>query len=249
MILRSMAVACGTVLLAVAAQAATSDLAADFSNTSNPSGPWSFTQGGVALAKQTSCTPANAFSASLGNGFWGAGCDLNVNTPEIAKVTADGTASGQTTADWRAGDIVLHSTNPGSGAPLLINWTAPSDGVVDYVITAWYAHSAVTRSNDVLVTLNGTLLHDGVVTPGIDRDHALVFSGNALSLSAGDVLSVSFIASSGQPFGSLAGLNETLEFTAAVPEPATWAMMMLGAGLLSARARRAVRTLSPASAG
>lgn len=229
--------AIGAVGFAVSAQAATYDLAGDWSDSVNPNGAWSFVQGSTALAHQTSCTPSNPFSASVGNGFWGAGCNLDTNTPEIARVTADGVASGQTLEDWLAGDVVLHSTNPGTGAPIAVHWTAPSAGTIDYAVAAWYAHSGVTRSNDLTITLNGSLLHSGVVTNGGGRSNAINFSGN-LGVLAGDILAVSFQATSGQTFGSLAGLNQTVVFTAAVPEPETWALLAGGLGIVGLTVRR-----------
>lgn len=229
--------AIGAIGFALSAQAATYDLAGDWSDSANPNGAWSFVQGSTALAHQTSCSPENAFTNSVANGFWGAGCNLNVNTPEVARVTGDGLSSGQTLNDWMSGDVVLHSTNPGTGAPIYVQWTAPSAGAIDYTISAWYAHSLVSRSNDVLVTLNGTALHSGVVTNGDGRSSALNYAGS-LGVLAGDVLAVSFQATSGQPFGSLAGLSQHIEFTAAVPEPEAWAMLAGGLGIVGLMARR-----------
>ena len=229
--------AIGAFGFAMSAQAATYNLSGDWSDAANPNGAWSFVQGSTPLGHQTSCSPGNGFTNSLGNGFWGAGCDLNTNTPEIARVTANGLASGQTLDDWLAGDVILHSTNPGTGAPIAVQWTAPSAGTIDYSIAAWYAHSAVTRSNDVLVMLNGTELHAGAVTNGNGRSNALFYDGS-VGVLAGDVLSVSFQATSGQPFGSLAGLSQSVEFTAAVPEPETWAMLAGGLGIVGLVARR-----------
>jgi hypothetical protein len=232
------------VTLSAAAQATTVySLAADFSNLANPNGVWSFTQGATPLAHFMPATQ-NALNAAIANGYWGTGSDLNVNTPEVALTTADGTVATQTTEDWLAGDVIVHSTNPGSGAPLFLNWTAPADGVVDYSIRAWYAHSLVNRSNDVFVTLNGSPLASGtvgLVGPGNGRSNALVFGGSGLGVAAGDVLAVSFVAAVGQPFGSLAGIDEVIDFTAVVPEPATWALWCAGLGILSLarRVRRA----------
>lgn len=228
-ILRTSSLMVAALGLSAAAQAVTYDLAADFSNAANPNGAWSFTQGASPLAHFMPSTP-NALNASVADGYWGTGSDLNSNTPEVARTTADGTASTQTTEDWRVGDVIVHSTNPGSGAPLFLNWTAPADGVIDYSVLAWYAHSIVTRNNDVFVTLNGGPLANGTVGPGIGRSNPLSFAGTGLDVDAGDVLAVSFVAAAGQEFGSLAGIDHSIGFTAAVPEPSTWALWAAGLG-------------------
>lgn len=224
-----------------AAGAATSyDLATDFSNAANPNGAWSFTQGATALTHFATPVDSNPFNASAGDGYWGVGPDFSIYTPEVVRTTADGTASGQTTEDWKSGDVVVHSTNPGTGAQLLINWTAPADGVIDYSILAWYAHSGVHRSNDVLVTLDGALIGNGTVGYGLGytRSTALTFSGTGVAVNTGDVLAVSFVAAPGQIYGSLAGIGEGVVFTPAIPEPATWALWLGGALLLLAISRR-----------
>ncbi len=55
---------------------------------------------------------------------------------------------------------------------------------------------------------------------------------------SGDILAVSFQATSGQPFGSLAGVSQSVEFTAAVPEPEAWSMLAGGLGILGLLTRR-----------
>ena len=168
----------------------------------------------------------------MANGYWGTGSNLNVNTPEVAKTTANGSATGAyTDADFLSGDVILHSANPGSGNPLFINWTAPSAGTIDVSGLTWYAHSPVFRSNDVLITLGGTTLLTNVVSSSsyAGRSNALSYSFSGLAVSAGTVLSLRYTATTGQGSGSIAGLSETVTFTASpVPEASTWAMMVVG---------------------
>jgi hypothetical protein len=231
-----------TALCCTAAQAATVyDLSGDFSNASNPNGVWSFTQGSTPLAHYASST-ANAINPALANGYWGTGNDLNVNTPEVAKVTVNGSTTGAySDADFLTGDVILHSPNPGAGAPLFINWTAPAAGTIDVSGLTWYAHSPVTRSNDVLVTLGNDTLTTGVLSNSSNngRSNAFSYSFSGLAVSAGTVLSVRYTPTSGQTFGSIAGLSETVTFTASpVPESSTWALMAVGLGLVASIARR-----------
>ena len=228
------------------AQAATVySLSDDFSNASNPNGVWSFTQGSTPLA-HFNPTTGNTIYSALGNGYWGTGNDLNVNTPEVAKTTASGSATGAyTDADFLSGDVILHSANPGSGEPLFINWTAPSAGTIDVSGLTWFAHSPVIRSNDVLVTLGGTTLLTGVVSSSsyAGRSNALSYSFSGQAVSAGTVLSVRYTPTANQTFGSIAGLSQTVTFTASpVPEASTWALMVAGLGLLTALTRRRTKT-------
>lgn len=231
-----------TALCCTAAQAATVyDLSSDFSNASNPNGVWSFTQGSTPLEHYSSST-ANTLNPALANGYWGTGSNLNVNTPEVAKATTNGSTTGAySNADFLNGDVILHSTNPGTGAPLFINWTAPAAGTIDVSGLTWYAHSPVSRSNDVLVTLGANTLTNGVVSNSTNngRSNAFSYSFSGLAVSAGTVLSVRYTPTSGQTSGSIAGLSETVTFTASpVPESSTWALMAAGLGLLASVAQR-----------
>lgn len=213
-----------------AVHAVTYDLVNDFSNISNPNGVWSFTQGNTPLPHQNSLTP-HPFNPAVVDGYWGAGSNLSINTPEVIKTTADASTLGigMTDEEFLAGDVILHSTNPGSGLALQINWTAPDDGVIDFSASTWYAHLPVNRSNDLTIYLDGVFLDSGVLNATIRRSNALVFGGTGLTVDAGDVLSFIYTPSAGQIHGSVAGIIETVEFSA-VPVPA--AVWLFGSGLL-----------------
>lgn len=231
-----------TIALAGPGHAAVYDLSADFSNISNPNGAWSFTLGGTALAHFAQPSTPNAFNAAAGNGYWGGGADFFV-PPFVVKTTASGSAigGGYGNGDFLAGDVVVHGPNDGSA--VAINWTAAAAGSISFSSSIWYAHSIVQRSEDVAVFLNGTALGSVTVTNGITRVNALTsLAGSNIAVSAGDVLSFRFSKSAGQEFGSLAGIGAVVDFTprvnAAVPEPATWGMMILGFGAVGTAMRR-----------
>ena len=57
---------------APAVAASSYSLAGDFSQTTNPNGAWSFTQGSTALGRFLPSTP----SAVLAEGYWGVGTSL-----------------------------------------------------------------------------------------------------------------------------------------------------------------------------
>jgi hypothetical protein len=236
-------------ILAAPAQATTFDLAADFSTISNPNGVWSFTAGGpLAGYPQPTTGPSNSLNGAAANGYWGGGPDF-FTPPFVLKVTANGSTIGYTNEDFLTGDVVVHGPNDGSA--VYLNWTAPGDGTIDLASSFWYAHSIVTRSQDVVVTLDGNVLGNATVTNGIGRSGASAVNASGLTVFAGDVLSFAFSKSLGQQFGSLSGISAVVDFTArttppagAVPEPASWAMMIGGFALAGSAMRRRRQAVS-----
>lgn len=227
-----------------AAAAVTYSLANDFSEVNNPNGVWSFTQGTTLLSHYAQPTDGNNLNAAAANGYWGVGPAFN-KAPIVIQTSQNGSATpSYSNNDFLAGDVIAHSTNPGAGDQLFINWTAPSAGTISFSSAVWYAHSPVSRSNDISDILAGNLLNTVAVNDTITRSKALTtLSGSSLNVAAGDVLAFRLTPTAGETFGSLAGISETVDFTAmvpGVPEPTTWALMLLGFGGLGAalRARR-----------
>jgi hypothetical protein len=230
--------AAAMVLSSTGAGAVTYDLAADFSNALNPNNPWSFTYLGSPLAHQTPTLNGNPLIPAVQtDGFWGQGPDLNTNTPEIMKVTKHGSQAGLTDLDFLTGDVVLHSPNDGNSID--INFTVPTTAIYQVDLAIWYAHSSVARVNQMVFLINGNPFVAIPVDSSANRDHPLV--GNApFNLNSGDVVTVSVAKNSGQTFGSLNGI--ALSFTtSAVPEPASWAMMVVGIGAVGFAMRRHAR--------
>ncbi len=223
--------------LATPAVAATPySLAGDFSQTTNPNGVWSFTQGNVALGRFLPSTP----SAVLADGYWGVGSNLAADTPWVARAAVNGAAAPPSSNnDFLAGDIIIHSTNFSAGDSVFVRWTAPAAGSIDFNASTWYAQRPLDRAVDVFVTLGSTVLGSASLNNTIGRSNAVTFAGAALPVSAGTVLSFEFRTSVGQPFGTISGLSETVLFTAApIPEPASLAMLFSGILSLGVIARR-----------
>lgn len=221
---------------AAPAQAVTYSLSGDWSDAANPNGPWSY---GPGLSHYAQPSDGNAFNTAAGNGYWGAGANF-LTSPFMVKTTANGSAAaGYTDGDFLIGDVVVHSAN--SGAPTIIAWTAPDDGVIALTSSVWYAHSIVARSDEITAFLNATSLGSTTVTNGITRANQLTLANGSFAVAAGDVLTFNFIKSAGQQFGSIAGISATIDFTPravdGVPEPATWLTMILGLGLIGAAMR------------
>jgi hypothetical protein len=243
--------AAGTLAGATAAQAASYNLAADYSDSANPNGAWSYIYDGNALAHQTSpvANGNHLIPAVPAGGFFGAGNDLNQNTPFIFKAGVNGSSAGLTNSDFTAGDIVIHSPNDGT-KNLTIVWKAPTAGTVsDLMSSAWYAHSTVARSNDVTLSLVGavtTQLGAWTIssTEHQNRGNAATYTGGPFTVNAGDLITLSFLKTAGLPvgsdFGSLAGVAMSLNFApVATPIPAALPLLMTGlAGLGWAGHRR-----------
>jgi hypothetical protein len=98
----------------------------------------------------------------------------------------------------------------------------------------------VVRSNDVSIALGANVLGTNVIsnTSFGGRSSPWSSAGNNLAVTAGEKLAFTFTPTFGQSFGSIDGLSANIVFTAAVPEPSSYAMLLAGLGLLGAISRR-----------
>ncbi len=120
--------------------------------------------------------------------------------------------------------------SPNAGDYLFATWTAPSAGMVGTQSgMVWYAHSAVSRSNDWALFFDSTTLASGTVTNGQGLNNPDIFSSGGFDVQAGDTISLAIRKSAGQQFGSLAGMDLDFAFT---PTPEPGSLVLLGSGVL-----------------
>jgi MYXO-CTERM domain-containing protein len=228
-------------LMAVTSSASTIvyDLQTDWSNSSNPNGPWTYRQGTAALPFQPDlgdacCTPTDGIG-----GAWAPGQVSGNFLPFWAQAVAD-------TPGYLSGDVLVHSVSSPNGNTALgeanVIWTAPTSGVIDITGGLWYAQWALQRSNDFTLTLGATLLAQGTVSFNdiYDRSSPLTFALSGLTVNAGDVLMLTVQRSAGFANGTIAGLNLTVTQTpsSAVPEPSGALLALTGLALLRLGRRR-----------
>ncbi len=224
---------CAALVSPVGTAAVIYDLAADWSTTDNPNGPWSYLNGTALLPNQpTTC------------------CGLPV-APSFAPSHVSGTflpVFGQATP---GADIYVHSYDPFNGqaaqGEAVLAWTAPISGLADVSGYFYYSQIPYQRSNDLTVRLGSTVLSTAVLSYLVHQDAAnrWEFSFNNLAVNAGDMLTVMFQRSAGQSAGSSDSGNLTIALTAGavpvgnVPAPPTNALIFAGmAALIVSSVRR-----------
>ncbi len=212
------------------------DLAADWSDTTNPNAVWSYnnSNGPITVHQTDWATHAP----------WWAGQDAWALTATgqghiVAWLKSDRTLSSQNSPldyDLVAGDVNTHTWDSGSGAAGTSNlssvtWKAPSSGMYDFSGNVWQAVH-IGRSADVFVLIQGATFTSVSLFDGDSHSRAspFKFGKTGVSLSAGDTIELRFVTTSSA--GTHVGVNLTVEPVpepAVIPEPASLTMLGLGA--------------------
>jgi hypothetical protein len=207
--------------IASTADAAVYSAAGDFSPTSNPNSPWTYGDG----VTGTSFAPLTV-TGSQGNYNYWQDAHPSSSVPWIGVVTGSALSTGS--IYYPAGYLVVH---PGPATDGIVQWKAPSAGT--YTLSGSFTLLDTSPSGIIgEVYKNNSLLYSSPLTgPGANQGAGTVGGsesfGGTYSLLAGDILSFG-VNNAGSYFNDSTGLKATI--TSAVPEPSSWALLMLAIG-------------------
>ena len=158
------AAACLALALAAPAQAVISfDLTADWSDTANPNGAWSYREG-TNLLPHVGAWQGLAGDFSSAQPAW---ARFDVGTSNLPCMFKSSAIVG-IVHDWIDGDVACHSTDNfngiGSGTAN-ITWTSPAAGVVTLTGAIWMGRD-IGRGNHWSLSLDGAPLTSGDVASG-----------------------------------------------------------------------------------
>ena len=233
------------------------DLAADWSDTSNPNGPWTYLAApGVPLTSHLSDWDPNRQFFTSPQPVWAYGTYPNVGQiPLFMKVVS---SMVDPRNDAPIGSVLIHDNDSYNSPSGLANqaagfaWTAPSAGVITISGGMWEVQRYLGRSEDWALEVNGvtvssgTLTSSSLITSSTPLDLSLGSGGTAAltqNVEAGEVVSLMFTRASGEPYGTFMGVDLSIGLNS-VPEPSSLMMFMLGMiGFvgLDHRARRRIR--------
>lgn len=223
--IRAFAVA-AVLAAAVAAPAAAVTYDA-FTSFNGVQGNGGFTYGSYDGSQFTAYTGANGCGPLIP----GTTCLSDGGLPGVFKSNSGAYTSGSVLVPGDA--LILH---PGSsaGQSSAVFFTAPTAGIYSVFVSAFVADT--NPSGVTVYGLVGGQSDTALVTLGSGN---LSFSQNYpfFDLQAGDTVGIA-INYDGAYFNDSTGLNFTLTGPGAVPEPASWALLIAGFGLTGAAMRR-----------
>lgn len=222
------------------------DLGLDFSDTLNPNGVWSFTQGNTLL---THFTPVpTSLAPAVANGYWGTDAS-NLNSSVMLSTAGGSAAPPLTDFDFIAGEVLVGTTDASTGGPVDIHWTAPSNGTFTYSGWVWYADpTAGPFGNSFNLALNnGPSIEFLTASLGQHFFNSVPMLNGLVPIpvTAGDVLTLTVAPLVPAPTPLIGGVSWTIDFTP-VPEPSSW-LLMVAALVAIAMQRRPAASHSPTS--
>ena len=193
----------------------TFDLKSQWSDASNPNGPWQYRQG-------TTDLPHVANWQSTNNAAWAPSNNGGNFLPGQFRVTSGSAIIGP---QFQAGDVGTHTTDIYNGqgeGPSNFLWTNPSTGGLSGPATisgsAWFGTNLTTRYQHYdLFLMHGattTDLASGDITPSATRAKPITFSFNR-DILAGDRVELQLTVAADTPdpnhYGTIVGVNLTIK--------------------------------------
>jgi hypothetical protein len=224
----------------------TYDLAADWSDTNNPNGPWSYRQSPTTVLTShfSDYDPTRTIWTSA-QPAWANSTFPNIgHVPLFMKAVAT-TTSTFSSWDMPIGRVYLHGNNsifsPAGFAnePAGFFWTAPVAGTVQISGDMWIVRPLdAPPVQDWALVVNGFAVSTGTLSASDGTSAAPLnlstgtggLAALAQTVNVGDVIDLQFIDSGSVPSGTLIGVDLTLNETtsSAVPEPSS---LLVFAGL------------------
>ena len=192
----------------------TYDLNADWSDISNPNGPWSYNDyNSVPLAHNYNLDVIDTWP--IPQPGW---------TKPWLPVWFKATTTGQDIAnwykgDWQIGDIITHTNSS-------VSWTAEYDGTIDITGSLWVTR---TREQEWFLYVDGVQV-DGSILDGnlSSRTNQTYFNHTELSILAGQVVELKIAEHNYSNYGDYIGVNLTITDDYIIPEPVTMVGMIFG---------------------
>lgn len=160
------------------------DVTTDWSNTSNPSGRWSYQHGDLLLPHVDSWQRVLG-GWSVAQPGWSRSEDSDTRLPFWFKSNGSETFPN----DFEAGDVVVHTMSPengvGSGIAVL-NWTSPGEGVVDIEGAVWIGRD-IGRQANWAVKKGCYVYASGTVVSGDEFSRANPMTFESRQTSAGSL--------------------------------------------------------------
>jgi uncharacterized protein (TIGR03437 family) len=216
------------------------DLSSNWSNSSNPNGPWSINQGATPLpfVPLWNAGSNSTIASSCNQPAWAPSNVPGRFLPAFFKLNACAAADpGLSTVDPNnppqpnivAGDVVVHTVdgfngNPSLGAANILFTLPPSGGAGAYTISGslWDALSSSTSSSrpqDWSLFLGGTQISSGRLSGAVSRSRAQTFS-QVETLNPGDQVKLQIVEDPASGAGFFVGVDLTITPVNSTPPPA-----------------------------
>jgi hypothetical protein len=219
--LAALVVVCVLWICGVAGASTTFSLSANWSDTTNPNGPWSYNQDTKPLPLVPVWTGAGSALVGCNQPAWAPSNNSGDFLPAMMKPNACsakffGTDPHNGLANVMAGDIVVHTVDSANGNPSLgvatFHFTVPTGDPGTYQITGsvWDAalNLGTSRPQEWILLVNGSQKATGILAGNIPRSEAETFNITA-NLAGGDTVDLELLRD-GSGFGYFVGTNMTL---------------------------------------